>query len=186
MDGNGPTTAQKGKTMARRSTQQDVQRLYDALMEANAAEPYSHSNYAAIEARLKAANASYYGTHLADRARDTQLDCGEVWSRQQLTDYEVAEWRSVLQMHVESLTWATEYAYIEHLVAEIGVATDKILELDRKADVGAWIDAEATRQLREKATSRLRPTNAQIAAAEKAAREELAWEGDLRALGLFR
>lgn len=151
---------------ARKLKQADVQKLHDALMAANSAEPYVHANYAAIEARLREANRKYYGDALAERAREVQLDCGEVWTRETLVRYEIAAERSELETHVDWLVWATEEDYIQKLSTDIDADTDRILALDPLADVGAWIDLAAARVLRDKAAEMggrpLRETNATI------------------------
>lgn len=73
------------------TTRDDVQRALDATLAANAEEPYDNERYDAAQLALVDANKSYYGLELAPLAREVQLDCYEVWTRDKLVAYAIEQ-----------------------------------------------------------------------------------------------
>lgn len=147
---------------------EDVQRAYDNLMAANAAEPYVHANYTAADLVLQHLAADYYGDVHVEDAREIMLDCGEVWAVQRVIDYKTTNVRGEMNQAIEFLVWATDRDYIEKLAGDIARFTYDLLAIDARYDVGSWIDAAMVRATREKATQMsgraLRKSNAEMRA----------------------
>jgi hypothetical protein len=129
----------------------DVQKAFDVLMAANAAEPYVHDTYMRADRELMKLNVSYYGDLHADFAREVQLDCGEVWTVEKLIEYKTAELRSELDYEVDLLAWATDEDYVESKSREVEAVAKKLRDIDARYDVGRWIDEAMVKALREKA-----------------------------------
>lgn len=130
---------------------EDVQRAYDAVLAANAAEPYVHDAYMRADRELMRVAVSYYGDLHADRAREIMLDCGEVWSVERVIKDKTDDLRGELNQQVEFLAWATDEDYVKTVSLKIQHLAYDLMAIDARYDVGAWIDEAMVAALREKA-----------------------------------
>lgn len=142
-------TTQTGDTAM--TNMKAVAETHEAILAANAAEPYDHSAYTSAVNAAKEAATAYYGEALVETYEYVWHDCQEVWPRERLLTLAVERQRVDLRWAMEMLALISDNeSEMQNYHGMAQRAVIKMRSLDPELNMEAEVAEAAAHALRNK------------------------------------